>query len=504
MRQRSSKSFLGLKECDVRNDDVRLAGLLAAADCDVPEARRWMDSFNILAIAHCRRFGHTLEDAEDLVQSFWLWVYARNPARVFSQYSPDRGSLLSFALLCIRHAVARPGRQMADLRRLWDALDEELAVPADSPSPLDVLLESERKERAVRNPREVEALRRVNAGLNRLGTEVGEAGWLLCELHVRRRKYLHLAEDLFGTQGAPAQRKRQLSALRQRAFKASQRFVRFLAAERDTGSQAARNRSGRETARRRVSSADAARLLGGLGVACLADPRLPDEALLGYVYRDLRGDERSRVTAHLAACPYCSEQVTHLRRTIKHFATPSGRERLRRLWSSFREASGEMRRDVAQPGRRGKLAAAAARTHDGYRATLTSENVPTWAALAEDLKLSNYHQVTFAKHLLRSVGLSVREVRGRQIVPIDLEKKLGEATLRRLAELEHERFVAERTLQGWSYGKTKDIKKKRSPYLVAWDRLEPAIQELDIRAVRALPETLREQGFEVSHRKKTL
>jgi DNA-directed RNA polymerase specialized sigma24 family protein len=485
----------------VRDEDVSLAEQLAAGQCNSPEARAWIARFNAMAMAHCARFGHSFQDAEDLVQGFWLWVYAKAPARVFSRYSPDRSSLLSFALACIRHAVARPGRRLADLRRLWDVLDEELAVPAGAPSSLDVLLENERKERAVRDPMETEALRRVDACLTRLGRKVGEQGWLLCQLHVRRRKYSQLAAAVFGRHGTPAQRKRQLGALRKRAFHASQRFVRFLAAERDATSAATPDRGSRTaTSRLRISSDDATRLLSSLGVACFADSRLADESLLGHAYGDLPAADRSRVKQHLKECPYCSEQATHLRKTIEHFETPAGRERLGRLWASFREASTEMMRDAGQPGRRGTFAAAA-RAHEGYRSTLASQEVPTWAALTEDLKLSNYHQVLFAKHLLRSAGLSVSEARGRQIVLLDLDKKLGEATVRRLAELEHERFVAERTMQGWRYGKTKDVKKKRSPYLVAWDQLTPDIQDLDVRAVRALPETLREQGFEVSCRR---
>ena len=59
-----------------------------------------------------------------------------------------------------------------------------------------------------------------------------------------------------------------------------------------------------------------------------------------------------------------------------------------------------------------------------------------------------------------------------------------------LARKEHERFVEERTRQGWKYGTVKDVEKKITPYLVPYDSLTREIKDLDRNAVRALPATL--------------
>jgi hypothetical protein len=49
----------------------------------------------------------------------------------------------------------------------------------------------------------------------------------------------------------------------------------------------------------------------------------------------------------------------------------------------------------------------------------------------------------------------------------------------------------------WRYAETKDVKEKRSPYLVAWDQLSKEIQGFDLDAIRRMPTTFREAGLDL-------
>jgi len=66
-----------------------------------------------------------------------------------------------------------------------------------------------------------------------------------------------------------------------------------------------------------------------------------------------------------------------------------------------------------------------------------------------------------------------------------------------LAEMEHKRWVNERTSQGWSYGPERDNRRKVHPDLKEWDALDKVTREQDRDAVRAIPGILREAGYQI-------
>ena len=70
-----------------------------------------------------------------------------------------------------------------------------------------------------------------------------------------------------------------------------------------------------------------------------------------------------------------------------------------------------------------------------------------------------------------------------------------------LAEMEHNRWAKERYLDGWQYGKEKDVLKKISPHLVSWPGLPESIKEYDRNTVRKIPELLANVGFELQRKK---
>ena len=58
-----------------------------------------------------------------------------------------------------------------------------------------------------------------------------------------------------------------------------------------------------------------------------------------------------------------------------------------------------------------------------------------------------------------------------------------------LARMEHERWVIERKLAGWTLGPRKEGS-KTNPYLDDWDKVPPKIQEYDVKFVRLIPKLL--------------
>ena len=63
-----------------------------------------------------------------------------------------------------------------------------------------------------------------------------------------------------------------------------------------------------------------------------------------------------------------------------------------------------------------------------------------------------------------------------------------------LARLEHVRYMADRFLDGWTYGRKRDDARKKHPALVPYDELDEDTKEIDRSTVRALPESFQRVG----------
>jgi ppGpp synthetase/RelA/SpoT-type nucleotidyltranferase len=146
-----------------------------------------------------------------------------------------------------------------------------------------------------------------------------------------------------------------------------------------------------------------------------------------------------------------------------------------------------------------RLEKAAQLTHEDYvkSATPKEPSLASWKDLADDLKLSNYHQVIYAENILRTAGLEVRPAINPDAPLLDMAQAIGEGGIRRLAEMEHGRWNVERLLRGWRFADKKDVVNKLSPFLVPWEHLTPEIQKYDTDAIRSLPAKLRGAGLEV-------
>ena len=70
------------------------------------------------------------------------------------------------------------------------------------------------------------------------------------------------------------------------------------------------------------------------------------------------------------------------------------------------------------------------------------------------------------------------------------------AQIEMLSELEHERWVRQRRLDGWTQG-PKDVEGKKTPYLGLWDTLNDEVKEWDRQAVRGIPAFLARAGYQI-------
>ena len=115
-----------------------------------------------------------------------------------------------------------------------------------------------------------------------------------------------------------------------------------------------------------------------------------------------------------------------------------------------------------------------------------------WTVLDEALKESNRRQADHIPEKLKAVGYDFapaakEKVKLMRFTPDEVET---------MARMEHDRFVAERFLAGFSAG-PRDVARKTSPYLVPWDDLDETIRDYDRRAVKEIPDLLASAGFEI-------
>ena len=113
-----------------------------------------------------------------------------------------------------------------------------------------------------------------------------------------------------------------------------------------------------------------------------------------------------------------------------------------------------------------------------------------WDELPEEFKESNRAQA-------RQVGKKLAVI-GCLMVP-NFDPTLGFAfnddELQLLAQLEHERWLAERTAQGYELGPARDGRVR--PDLVPWEQLSDEARAKNIQAVRHIPDMLARVGFQV-------
>jgi hypothetical protein len=124
--------------------------------------------------------------------------------------------------------------------------------------------------------------------------------------------------------------------------------------------------------------------------------------------------------------------------------------------------------------------------------TDTNQSVVVWELLPEALKESNRDQAAHIGTKLAAVG--------RGMAPLgswDVDTNIfTETEIEQLAELEHERWVRQRRIDGWTPG-PRNVREKKTPYLVEWDALTDDVKEWDRQAVRKIPVFLARAGYQI-------
>ena len=116
-----------------------------------------------------------------------------------------------------------------------------------------------------------------------------------------------------------------------------------------------------------------------------------------------------------------------------------------------------------------------------------------WEELPETLRDSNRDQAADIESKLRAIACEVATEEDGRVPVLEFSRE----EIEQLAELEHERWEAERRGDGWTLGPVKDPVAKQSPYLVPWRDLTEDVRDLDRDTVRRIPEFLGEVGLVV-------
>lgn len=120
----------------------------------------------------------------------------------------------------------------------------------------------------------------------------------------------------------------------------------------------------------------------------------------------------------------------------------------------------------------------------GAPAQTEAEAQAEWLSLPENFRASNRRAADGAKTKLEALGVlgSVEEALSGNVPRPDPDAALLEA----LSEAEHKSWFADRVVNGWRYGETRDNRRKRHPDLVPYSELSEKVKELDRQQIQTL------------------
>ncbi|MFQ5645176.1 MAG: RyR domain-containing protein, partial [Thiogranum sp.] len=143
--------------------------------------------------------------------------------------------------------------------------------------------------------------------------------------------------------------------------------------------------------------------------------------------------------------------------------------------------------------------AVARSVHEEYRRMQSDPEQSTdpsmlgWENLLDDLKDSSLQAAGHIPVKLARINCGMRRVEDREITLMTFTDKEIET----MSEMEHGRWNIERIRKGWRFGEEKDVERKISPYLVAWDELPEKVKDRDRRLVKKIPLYLAAVGMEI-------
>jgi voltage-gated potassium channel Kch len=137
--------------------------------------------------------------------------------------------------------------------------------------------------------------------------------------------------------------------------------------------------------------------------------------------------------------------------------------------------------------------------HENYRESLSEdrrneeEGAREWHELAEQYKMSDRRASDFLRVRLAQISLDLKESPSA----IDTPFEFSPDELELLAQLEHRRWMIERSMQGWRYGEVRDDAHRINPRLIDWSRLPEPERERNRNDVAKLPTILAEIGWQI-------
>jgi hypothetical protein len=125
--------------------------------------------------------------------------------------------------------------------------------------------------------------------------------------------------------------------------------------------------------------------------------------------------------------------------------------------------------------------------HETYRMSFsqhrTSQSMADWDDLSPELRESNLTAVDQIVQKFNEIGYCLELAEGFKIEPAELSIFEVET----LAEMEHDRWVLKRLIDGWRYGEEKSYENKTDPNLKNWVDLDDSVRDIDRMLVRKLP-----------------
>lgn len=123
----------------------------------------------------------------------------------------------------------------------------------------------------------------------------------------------------------------------------------------------------------------------------------------------------------------------------------------------------------------------------------TNPSMVPWDELSTEERESKRQRAEDIGSQLRAIGCDIE-------MPTDREPDRFAFTaeeIELLSRMEHDRWWKDREAAGWTYAPEKDVRRRKSPYLVPWEELPEAIREYDRVVVRGIPAFLARAGFRV-------
>jgi hypothetical protein len=109
------------------------------------------------------------------------------------------------------------------------------------------------------------------------------------------------------------------------------------------------------------------------------------------------------------------------------------------------------------------------------------------------MREGNREQAADIPNKLRMLGYELSHRGGIKPAEMNLDPDRVED----LARHEHQRWMAERQRQGWTYAPVRDNEKKQHPLFVDWAQLSEIERNKDRDTVRNLPHLIERAGFRV-------